>query len=150
MLHPNLQTGLFKYKFNEGECSSHQANLLFKEGLLSFNPDEKENYEGFEIEELKFLKSLYFDSGVSINVVKAMLSKLEKPYSYSFNKIYWDYGSQDWKELPQDTESYIEDNLKDIIFDNFDKFLESVEEDDMEYLSTIIESINKRLEKLKL
>lgn len=148
MIRPNRQTDLFKHKLIEGGCNLHQANLLFKENLLSFDPIGKEEYEGFEIEESQFLKSLYFDSGLPVNIVKAMLSKLEKPYSYSFDKIYWDYGSQEWKELPQDVDSYINDNLKDIIFDNFDEFLENLEEDDTDELSTIKNVITVRLEKI--
>lgn len=150
MIHPDRQTGLFKYKLNESGCSEHQAILLFEAEFLSFDPKKREEFEWYEIEELRFLKILYFDSGLSINIVKAMLNKLEKPYKYSFNQIYWDYGLQEWKELPQNIDDYINDNLKDVIFDNFDKFLESVEEDDMENLSTINDSINKQLEKLKL
>ncbi|MDO8571032.1 MAG: hypothetical protein Q7R97_05625 [Candidatus Daviesbacteria bacterium] len=149
MIVPNRQTDLFKHKLTESGCSLHQADLLFKENLLSFNPTGKEEYEGFEIEELRFLKSLYFDSGFSINIVEAMLSKLEKPYGYSFNKIYWDYGSQEWKELPN-IDSYINDNLRDIIFDNFDEFLDNLCEDDTAELSTIKDAINKRLKKLAL
>lgn len=149
MIKPNRQTDLFKHQLIESGCSLHQADLLFKENLLSFNPEGKEEYEGFEIEELKFLKCLYFDPGLPINIVKAMLGKLEKPYSYSFGVIYWDYGSQEWKELPQDAEDYVNDNLKDIVFDNFDEFLENIKVGDIENLSSIGNSINKLIEKLK-
>lgn len=150
MIGPNRQTGLFKYKFKEGECSLHQANVLFKENLLSFNPIGKEEYEGFEIEELQFLKSLYFDSGLPVNIVKAMLGKLEKPYGYSLSQIYWDFGSEEWKEIPPDVDRYIEDNLKDILFDNFDEFLENLEEEDADELSTIKDAITVRLKEIAI
>ncbi|MDP2749472.1 MAG: response regulator [Nanoarchaeota archaeon] len=146
---PNLQGGLFKYKINESGCSLNQAILLFKEHLLTFNPEEKDEHEGFEIEELKFLKSLFFDSGLPMNIVKAILSKLEKPYSYSFNDIYWDFGSSEWKYLPPDIEVYITDNLQDIIFENFDDFLESVDENDAKNLLIIRDAINNRLKEIK-
>lgn len=149
MLHPNLQSDLFKHKFDESGCSSHQVNILFKENLLSFDPEGKEEYEGFEIEELKFLKSLYFDTSISVGVVKAMLSKLGKPYSYSFDEIYWDFGIQDWKSIPQDVKSYIDDNLKEIVFENFDEFLERIDEDEVEQLSNIKDAIIDRLKTIK-
>lgn len=88
MIFPNLQSGLFKYTFDEGGCSLFQAILLFLEGLLSFDPQKKIEYEGYEIKELVFLKSLYFESNISANTIKAMLKKLNKPYSYSFKEIY--------------------------------------------------------------
>ncbi|MBI2314773.1 hypothetical protein HYU93_01810 [Candidatus Daviesbacteria bacterium] len=150
MIKPNRQTGLFKHKLAESGCNLHQANILFKENLLSFDPVGKEEYEGLEIEELEFLKSLFFASGLTASTVKAMLSKLGKPYSYSFDVIYWDYGSQEWKELPQDAESYISDNLRDIIFDNFDKFLENLSEDDADELSTIKDAISVRLKEIAI
>lgn len=149
MLHPNLQSDLFKHKLDESGCSPHQTSILFEEGLLSFNPEGKEEYEGFEIEELKFLKSLYFDAGISVGVVKAMLGKLEKPYSYSFEKIYWDFGIRGWKSIPQDAKSYINDNLKDIIFDNFDDFLKVIGKDDIEELSNIKTLITNRFKLIK-
>lgn len=42
MIRSNPQSGLFKYKFNESGCNQHQANLLFNEGLMSFNCEGKE------------------------------------------------------------------------------------------------------------
>lgn len=145
MLKPNLQADLFKHKLSENGCSPHQASILFGEGLLSFNPEGKKEYEGFEIEELKFLKSLYFDAGISVSVVNSMLGKLERPYSYSFDEIYWDFGSQQWKELPQNVEDYIDDNLKGIVFENFDEFLENVDEEETERLAEIKNATIRRL-----
>jgi hypothetical protein len=147
MIQPNTQTGLLKFKLKESGCSQHQASILFKEGLLSFETGRMEEYEVFEIEELRFLKCLFFDSGLSANLVKAMLTKLKRPYSYSFEKIYWDYGIQDWKELPQDIDDYVKDNLKDIIVDNIDVYLESVEDDDLKQLTIIKDAIEAKLKK---
>jgi len=149
MIQPNQQSGLLKNKIEESGCSNHQASIFFKEGLLSFEPDGKEEFEVYEIEELRFLKCLFFDSGLSSNLVKAMLTKLKKPYCYSFEKIYWDYGIQDWKELPQDIDDYVKDNLKDIIIDNIDVYLESVEDDDLKQLTIIKDAIEDKLKETK-
>jgi hypothetical protein len=147
MIQPNLQTGILKNKLKESGCSQHQASILFKEGLLSFEPEGKEEFEVYEIEELRFLKCLFFDSSLSANLVKAMLTKLKRPYSYSFENIYWDYGIQDWKELQQDVDDYIKDNLKEIIVDNFDVYLENVEDDDLKQLTIIKDAIEAKLKK---
>lgn len=149
MIKPILQPGLFKYHISDSDCSLHQCEILLKEGLLSFDPKNKEEFEGYEIMELKFLKILYFDSGISSAVVKSMLSKLGKPYSYSLNKIYWDFGTQDWKELPPSIDDYIEENIKDIVFENFDAFIDEVDKEDgyeLDELSLISEKIKDYLE----
>lgn len=148
MLYPNLQSSLFQYKFKDSGCTLHQASLLFNDGLLSFDPEKKENYQEYEIREIKFLKSLYFDSGLPLNVIKVMLSKIGKPYSFSFNQIYWDYDVQDWKELPEDPNEYITENLKDIVCDKFTDFLAGVDEYEYEELSSMKDELNNRLKEI--
>ncbi|MBP7898416.1 hypothetical protein KAZ92_00480 [Candidatus Gracilibacteria bacterium] len=145
MLHPNLQKGLFKLNLNESGCDLHRACVFYNQGLLSFDPESQVEFERYEIDELKFLNRLYFDSGLPRPAVEMMLSKLEKPYSFSFDKIYWDYGSQDWIELPKDADVYIDNNLKDIILEKFDEFLDGIDKEDIEELSVLKRSIDIRL-----
>ena len=149
MIHPNVQSDLFTHNIDKSGCSLHQASFLFGEGLLSFDPEKKKELQGFEIEELMFLVRLYFDSGLPAEVTKAMLKKLPMPYSYTFRKIYWDYGTQDWKELPQDLDDYIGGDLKEIFFDKFDDFLEEVDMDDEEELVRIKAAGGARLEEVR-
>jgi hypothetical protein len=151
MLRPNLQKALFKYKLIESGCSLKEAILLFKAGLLSFNPESNEDFETYEIVELRFLKSLYFDSGLADKIVKAMLGKLKKPYSYSLSQIYWDFGVKEWKVIPEDAEDYIEKNLKEIIVEKFDKFLEDTEAkvDNIVELERLKNRIDERISGLK-
>lgn len=151
MIQPFIQPGLFKYDISESECTSHQGDILFKEGLLSFDPNKKEELEKYEIDELDFLKILYFDSGLSVAVVKSMLSKLGKPYSFTFDQIYWNHASQDWLTLPEDAEDYVTENIKDIVLENFDVFLENLDKDDdyeIDELSIISEKIKDYLEEV--
>ncbi|MBP9867142.1 MAG: hypothetical protein KBC41_03655 [Candidatus Pacebacteria bacterium] len=151
MLMPFIQPGLFKYDMDESDCTPHQADILFKEGLLSFDHNKKAEFEKHEINELDFLKTLYFDSGIPVAVVKSMLKKLGKPYSFTFEQIYWDYCTQDWKAIPEDVDDYTEENIKDIVFDNFQVFLEKIDKEDgyeLDELSLISENIKDFLEEV--
>lgn len=145
---PNLQLELFKHKIDEGGCNSFQIDLLAKEGLLSFTTEDRDDFEKYEIRELKFLKSLYFDSGLPTSIVKTMLIKLEKPYAYSFYDIYWDYESRAWKNLPQDNDSFVMDNLKEIISENFYSYLDNIETEDSKNLIEMRDQINKKLKQI--
>ncbi len=130
-LRPNLQAELFKYPWDEVEawgCSRDQAKLLFDQGLASFNPAEKEAFEGYEVRELVFLKTLYFDSGLPKENVLAMLAGLEKPYSYSFDEIYWNFYRKEWNYLPAPEQPEIEELVDQLVEDEDFSRLKSVKE----------------------
>jgi len=145
MIKPNKQQSLFKYTLSDSGCSLHQAELLFKEKLLSFNPTVKEEYERYEIEELQFLKNLFFDSGLPSSMVKSMLSNLEKPYSYSFLEIYWDFANKRWEEFQTVIEKYISVNVKEVFLEYFNEYLDTInvdDEEDMENLKKVRNKVN--------
>jgi hypothetical protein len=79
-----------------------------------------------------------------------MLDMLERPYSYSFDKIYWDFGSQNWKNLPEDPEKYINENLEEIILENFDEYIENFDESksNKEDLINMQKQIDSKLKKV--
>jgi len=141
-LKPNLQASLFKYswdKVGERGCSEHQAELLFGLGLLSFNPAEVRELEEYELNEVIFLKTIYFDSGLPKENVLAMLSGLEKPYSFSFDEIYWDFSRKEWQYLPVELEQLEIEELVDQI----------TEEEDFDRLKSVKESIESILKENK-
>lgn len=132
-----MQAGLFKYPWDEAEtrgCSKHQAELLFSLGLLSFNPAGMKEFEEYELNELVFLKILYFDSGLPKENVLAMLAGLEKPYSYSFDKIYWDFAHKEWEYIPVPEEPEIEELVNQL-----------AEDEDFDHLKSVKESIESIL-----
>lgn len=90
---------LTSHGFEKSGLSRFQAAELFQAGLLSFDPFAKTEFAGYDIEELSFLKRVYFDSGLERNKAVSMLRKLPRPYRYSFDKIYWCLGEQEWKEV---------------------------------------------------
>lgn len=100
MIKPNTPVfELTSYTLETSGLSQFQAAELFSAGLLSFDPFAKTLLAGYDLEELSFLKKIYFDSGFSRNIVVSMLKKLERPYRYSFDKVYWCLGEQKWKEV---------------------------------------------------
>ena len=100
MIEPNIPVfELVSYGLEHAGITHVEAMELFKSGFLSFDPSSKTELAGYDLEELAFLKKLYFKSGLGRLAVTSMLDKLKKPYRYSFHKIYWDFGSENWKEI---------------------------------------------------
>jgi len=100
MIKPNAPVfELNTYSLAASGLSQFQAAELFQSGLLSFDPFVKQEFAGYDIDEMAFLKKLYFESGLPRNMVASMLKKLPRPYRYSFDNIYWCLGEQKWKEV---------------------------------------------------
>ncbi|MBM3919954.1 MAG: VWA domain-containing protein [Sphingomonadales bacterium] len=74
----------------------YQAELLFSEGFLSWKPMRGEKPDGKMWSELLFLWSLRFGNGLPIEIVRTMLSGLQKPYAYSQSGVYWDFEKTRW------------------------------------------------------
>jgi len=87
------------HNISKSGAKTEEASQLYHMGILSFNPLGKTEFPRADIEELAFLKKIYYDSGLDSKAVLAMLAKLEKPYRYSFDNIFWDFGSKEWKEV---------------------------------------------------
>ena len=79
----------------------HQAMLLHQKGLLTWSPDLNGTFKSLQVAELQFVFSLFFKSAIPEDLMKTMLSQLKKPYYYSFDCIYWDFGSSRWKYFVQ-------------------------------------------------
>lgn len=113
------QLSFFRYTWeqleNEYNCSRQKALQLYRLGLLSFDPADKETLEEFELRELVFLRTLYFDSGLSEDIVNRMLSRLEKPYYYSFSEIVWDCGEQSWEACEAYRDEYPELSSRELV-----------------------------------
>ena len=100
MIKPNAPVfELNMYSFEASGLSQFHAAELHQAGLLSFDPFAKQEFAGYDIEEMAFLKKIYFESGLERNMAASMLKKLPRPYRYSFDNIYWCLGEQKWKEV---------------------------------------------------
>jgi hypothetical protein len=87
-----------------GGINFHQSMLLHQKGLLTWMPDFNLGVSTLQFAELRFLFSLLFKSGIPEDLLKTMLSQLKKPYYYSFDCIYWDFGSARWRYFPGQNE----------------------------------------------
>lgn len=132
------QDSLFPYDLNEilikHSLSIASVSQLYEDDYLSFDPSEKSELNAFEYYELDFVCSL-FNSGLSLDSIKTLLSKLAKPYSYNISNVYFDFNSKDWVRIPIPVEPSIE-----ALIDNL------IEEEDFERLEDIFNKIRLIIE----
>jgi hypothetical protein len=83
-------------ELNNRGIQIYQAELLFNEGFLSWKPEPNQPLEGKQWSELLFLWSLRFLNGLPLEIVRAMLMHLPKPYAYSQSGMYWDFQKTRW------------------------------------------------------
>jgi hypothetical protein len=126
---------------------SYQQSILLQQlDVLSFNPEEKDELQEFEIRELVFLKKLFFDSGLPHDYVFSMLALLEKPYRYSFNSIYWDFDTAQWKYFQDYIEKYYYPNMKSHIFSRIDDIFAECDMIELQYFKSAIDNAIKETE----
>ncbi len=94
--------------------------------LLSFDPEELEVFDEKEVEEARFIKIL-MRSGISFEKVTFMLGKLEKPYCYNFNEMFWDFEDEEWISI----DSLIQNSCEQYLFEYFDENID-------QYISNLI------------
>ncbi|MCX5812542.1 MAG: hypothetical protein NT178_08360 [Proteobacteria bacterium] len=122
------------------------AKKLYDDKWLSFDPEKTQiDNEAMQAEFL-FLGSLVA-AGCDPHILKRLLADLEKPYSYDLSRMYYDWPSRQWKDLPHkkppieiareiiaafeddnDTDSLIE--IKTAVQEAIDRFAEGHESDD--------------------
>ena len=132
------QDSLFPYEFveilNKYSLSIASVTQLYEDDYISFDPSEKSALNAFEYYELDFVCSL-FNSGLSLDSIKTLLSKLAKPYSYNISNVYFDFNSKDWVRIPIPVEPSIE-----ALIDNL------IDEEDFERLEDIFNKIRLIIE----
>lgn len=132
------QDSLFPYEFveilNKYSLSIASVTQLYEDDYISFDPSEKSELNAFEYYELDFVCSL-FNSGLSLDSIKTLLSKLAKPYSYNISNVYFDFNSKDWVRIPIPVEPSIE-----ALIDNL------IDEEDFERLEDIFNKIRLIIE----
>jgi len=105
------------------------ATLLFENNFISFDPTTKKELNEFEYHELLFCGSL-FTSGLSLDSIKTLLSKLDKPYSYSIANNYFNFLTKVWQpqEAPPDVDELIEELVRDEDTEKLKELKERIEE----------------------
>lgn len=144
MIHPILQNTLFKTSKKEVieyyKVSKKEASKWYKLNYLSFDFDSLDEFEESQFLEINFINKL-INSCENEAFFNYLLSKLQKPYSYNYHKIYFDVFEDEWKELP------IETNICDYSFDEIlDELLDDCkEEEKIEVISDYITELSSRL-----
>jgi len=78
-----------------------QAEILYREGLLSFPPEPTRILLPSEKAELVFIGNLASNQPFSLELIKFFLHSLVPPYAYSFDRIYYDWPSKRWRSFPE-------------------------------------------------
>jgi hypothetical protein len=106
-----------------------QANLIYQDKFLSYDPSIINELDDNQYTELIFLIILFFHSGLEKEFVVSMLnSNLKKPYCYYLNSLSWDFEKGKWIMY------------MDIIEDKYEQFLQYKFDSDLE---TIVNSMEK-------
>lgn len=122
------QESLFSHNLeetlNELSISIATATQLFEDGYLSLDPSKRTELNEFDYQELRFISSL-FNSELSLESVKTLLSKLEKPYYYDISKVYFNFKNKEWEMIPVPEEPSAEDLIEGLIEEeDFDRLIE--------------------------
>jgi len=75
---------------------------LYEKGMLSFDPREAGPLTRSQQAELKFLGRLVC-AGCCQSMLSSLVAPLEKPYTYSLDRMYYNWETQEWRLL-EDTE----------------------------------------------
>ena len=138
------QDTLFPYELveilNKHSLSIATVTQLYEDDYLSFDPSEKTELNAFEYYELDFVCSL-FTSGMSLDSIKTLLSKLDKPYCYDISNVYFNFNSKDWEKIPVPEEPEVEDMINNLIEEEDFERLEEV----FNKIKTVIENKNERI-----
>jgi hypothetical protein len=126
---------LKNYNFLESNISKWNKLSYF-----SFDFDNINEFESHQIQEIIFINKLFLNCK-NDTVTNYMLNKLQKPYSYNFEEIYFDIFDDEWKELP------VETNISDYSFDEIlNELLDDCkEEEKIEVISDYITELSSRL-----
>lgn len=76
-----------------------QAELLYREGLLSFQPEPAKTLLPSEQAELVFVGGLAACQPFSLEMIKFFLRSLVPPYAYSHDRIYYDWPNRRWRNF---------------------------------------------------
>jgi hypothetical protein len=126
MIFPMLQSTLFKTSKKEVlenyKVSETEASKWYKLNYLSYDFDSLDEFEESQFLEIIFINKL-INSCKNDTFFNHLLTKLQKPYSYNYHKIYFDVFEDEWKELPVETEIsvYSFDEILNELLDDYNE-----------------------------
>jgi hypothetical protein len=79
--------------------SINHAELLYHEGLISFQPEPERKLQPKEQAELFFVGTLA-KNPIPLEAIKYLLQSLRPPYAYSFKEVFFDWVQGTWRDFP--------------------------------------------------
>ena len=83
--------------------SINHAELLYREGLISFQPEPAKKLQPKEQAELFFVGTLA-KNPIPLEAIKYLLHSLRPPYAYSFKEVFFDWVQGTWRVFPPGSE----------------------------------------------
>src|SRR3989339_472388 len=100
MIKPNAPVfELNTYGLDAIGLSRFQAAELYQAGFLSFDPFSKQEFAGYDIEEMAFLKKLFFGSGPPPKLVSPLAKKPPAPLPFFIQKFLLVLGGEKVKRV---------------------------------------------------
>jgi hypothetical protein len=97
-----------------------QAEILYREGLLSFPPEPARTLLPSEHAELVFVGGLAANQPFSLEMIRFFLRSLSPPYAYSYDRIYYDWPNRRWRNFyePKDRPEEATQGLRQVAWDD--------------------------------
>ncbi len=109
----SAQLSLFESQdvFSQLKVQEHELHGWYCMSFLSFNPRTVQAFEPWMKREAVFVRDL-MRTELSLNTVRAMLAKLDRPYAYRHGDIFFDFALQQWRRRydPEDVAIYLSAN----------------------------------------
>jgi hypothetical protein len=145
MINPNLQGSLFSTQVDDvlkfSKFSKKDIFHIYKLGYISFDISLLNELNDSQVLEIKFISNL-LNSGIKVEICDHFLSRLEKPYAYDFESVYFDVFNNEWKYLP------ISKSISDYSFEEIlDELIDT--SDEKTKIDTILEFIDELKFRLK-
>ena len=113
------------------------VTMWYKSGYLSFDPLAYGDLNERQEIEFHFIGSL-FKSGLSLISVESLLARLEKPYRYDLQSVYFDFIKNDWEyqlRIPE-----VEEQIEELIDNEENNVLLEIKGQIAEYLDGLDEN----------
>jgi DNA-binding transcriptional MerR regulator len=128
-----------------------ESQELLHPELVRHKSGKGRKYTPNDMVELKFIKGMVVDQGYTIPSLKEKLEKLESPYYYSADDLFWDLKDKQWKTreaMAAGALKKVEKKLHDTfqsLYDRFDLPRDGKKRE--EYVQAIMEAIRGTLGK---
>ena len=140
MIHPNFQETLFSTPKLEAIKYSGVKELIISQwfdlNYLSFDISKINELSEPQFIELMFISKLMSNID-SKSMLNYLLSKLQKPYAYRFDKVFFNVFTNEWEYTEKNIADFSDEELIDIVIENAN--------DDKELLELYIQQIEEKI-----